>query len=163
QSEQPVVCRVVLTGEVGGGLKERFQRRLDRAREMSEKEQKPLIIIVQIGCGDGDVNKAADMARALLKVSDRTAARPVETIAHVHWVESVKGKTDMTFITHADFVADQARDPKERRWNSKQELRTSPGGYLALTADAAAEFGVIDKVADDWDGACELAGVKKED
>src|SRR5205823_1885094 len=150
-----------------------------------------------------------DMARALLKISDRSAARPVETIAyvtrdarstatlivlacdrivmnpkaelgnferflgghaddtkdgdsrksselemrdllaeiaakqgfppalarafatrdaHVHWVESVKGKTDMTFIDHAEFVADQARDPKDRRWNSKQELRPAQGG-----------------------------------
>jgi membrane-bound ClpP family serine protease len=246
QSEQPVVCRIVLTGEVSGGLKERFQRRLDRAREMSEKEGKPLIIILQIGCGDGDLHKAADMARAVLKVSDRTAARPAETIAyvtkdarstatlialacdrivmhpkaelgnferflgaraddkkdddghantaagardllaeiaarqgfptalarafatrdaHVHWVESIKGKTDTTFIDYAEFTADQARDPKERRWNSKQggELRTPQGGYLTLTGDAALEFGVIDKVAEDWDGTCELAGVKKED
>jgi membrane-bound ClpP family serine protease len=243
QSEQPVVCRIVLTGEIGGGLKERFQRRLDRARELSEKEQKPLILVLQIACGDGDLSKAADIARAVLKVSDRSTARPAETIAyvtrdarstatlialacdrivmhpkaelgnferylgsrddrkdddahasiaaeardllaeiaarqgfptalarafatrdaHVHWVESVKGKTDMTFIDHAEFTADQAREPKERRWNSKQELRTPQGGYLSLTGDAALEFGVIDKVAEDWDGTCELAGVKKED
>ncbi len=30
QPEQPTVCRIVLTGTVGGGLKEQLQRRLDR-------------------------------------------------------------------------------------------------------------------------------------
>src|SRR5207248_1387077 len=52
--------------------------RLDRARGM-----KADTIIFQIGCSDGDVGKAADMAQTILKLNDPAAGRSIETIAYV--------------------------------------------------------------------------------
>ncbi len=224
QPERPVVCRIGLTGTIGGGLKEQLQRRLDRARE-----QRADVVILQIGCGDGDVGKAVEMAQMILKLGDSTAGRTIETIAyvmpearstaallvlacdrivmnpkaelgnfdrylegqpeveievrarlsevaekqgvpaalaralatrdaHLHWVSSVKGDTDRTFLEQTRFEVDQARP--DRRWKSIEELRPAQkGGYLTLSADAALKYGVSDKTADDWTGACEWAGI----
>ncbi len=81
--------------------------------------------------------------------------------AHLHWVSSVKGETDRTFLEDARFKADQALP--NRRWNSIEPLAAPTGGYLTLNAEAALKYGLSDKTADEWTGACEWAGIDPKD
>jgi membrane-bound ClpP family serine protease len=89
-----------------------------------------------------------------------TLARALATKdAHLHWVHSTKGESDRTFVDHDTFVAD-----RNTRWKSLEELQPGRGSsYLSIKAEDAVRFGIADKVADDWKGACDVAGVASAD
>jgi membrane-bound ClpP family serine protease len=75
--EQPIVWRLVLSGEVNGGLRERTARQIKRALG-----QKANVLILQLECRDGDSEVANEMARELLRLNEGRATQ-VEIIAYV--------------------------------------------------------------------------------
>ena len=118
---------------------------------------------------DGRPDVEIELRDSLTEIAEkrgvpRALARALATRgARIHWVEGVKGKTDTTFIDDAVFVADQARP--DHRWKVKTDAKQpSQGtGCLTLSAEDAKSYGVIDEIANDWKGACALAGVEDND
>jgi membrane-bound ClpP family serine protease len=74
---QLVICRTVLAGAVNGEMKEKLERRINRARD-----NKATVLIVQLECGDGDSDKAYQIALLLAGLSEKQENR-IETIAYV--------------------------------------------------------------------------------
>jgi membrane-bound serine protease (ClpP class) len=74
---QLVVCRTVLSGAVNGEMLEKLERRINRARDY-----KATVLIVQLECGDGDADKAYQIASLLAGLSERPESR-IDTVAYV--------------------------------------------------------------------------------
>jgi membrane-bound ClpP family serine protease len=75
--EQTVAWRVVLSGELNGGLREKAERRISRAAGM-----KANLLILQLECHGGDGDAARQLAQFLLDLNKKRG-EPVHTVAYV--------------------------------------------------------------------------------
>jgi membrane-bound ClpP family serine protease len=75
--ERPMAWRVVASGTVNGELKEKLQRRIERARGRGAN-----LLIVQLECGDGDAQTAYELGLFLSELNARRD-KPIETVAFV--------------------------------------------------------------------------------
>jgi membrane-bound ClpP family serine protease len=76
--DHPNVWKKVLTGPIDGGMKERIERFVRRARG-----QKANVLLFQLECSDGSSNTAYEIGRFLARLNENRAGSPVVTIAYV--------------------------------------------------------------------------------
>lgn len=76
--DRRVAWRLVVSGTVNGELREKLQRRVRRALGAQAS-----MLILQIGCGDGDSGIAHDLGMFLATLNDNRRDAPIETIAFV--------------------------------------------------------------------------------
>src|SRR5262249_12374356 len=89
QGRAPAAWRVVVKGPVNGALKETLERKFSQVIA-----QRANLIILQLECGGGDPQAAADLAHTIRSLQDDRAEYPVMTVAFV----SEHARDNATFL-----------------------------------------------------------------